>query len=383
MVTGGSAKYSREELMEGSRIDKVLWDKIDPDLWLEPVTPTSTAIHLNTMIARTIRNYTSEQLFDGDLFYAFREEFEDWTQQMFEAVELPFRREMKRFLRTRGVYTGSNKGKMGRQLHALTETEDNPKWDPTELDETVFEPGSRRKTTTKQNLPQRALSLSGTTPDSVKVTPSVEVAEDGDQPTPPTLPFRPVQQMTNPYSWVPPKPSTYPVTAPFPPPVIPPTYDAYKSLPPRPVPNERLDPTKATQFIKTFDREKRYTGEPYDLLDDKMRILFNICFHAEITPGKFHVIFPRILTGRAEEYYLHYVERSDDFATACAKIKNHLDINVNHNQYYTDWTSTNLKVRQQNPDKNLHDVLRMLLDKTKCKRVTRSVLAFQSYGIIG
>ena len=105
MVTGGSAKYSREELMEGSRIDKVLWDKIDPDLSLEPVTPTSTAIHLNTMIARTIRNYTSEQLFDGDLFYAFREEFEDWTQQMFEAVELPFRREMKRFLRTRPVVT--------------------------------------------------------------------------------------------------------------------------------------------------------------------------------------------------------------------------------------------------------------------------------------
>lgn len=214
------------------------------------------------------------------------------------------------------------------------------------------------------------------------MTPSVEVTKDDDHFAPPpqqTLPLRTVQPTSDPYDWAPPRSSTYPATTPFPPPAVPPTYDAYKSLPPRPVPNEHLDPAKATQFIKTFDKEKKYTGEPYDLLDDKMRILFNICYHAEITPEQFHAIFPRILTGRAE------VEGSDDFVTVYVKIKNHFDTNVNHNQYYTDWMSTIFaKVRQQNLDKNLHEVLRTLLDKMQlCQRAKRKDLNKASEPTLG
>src|SRR6266516_2784041 len=351
--------YSLEELLEGSRINKAQWDKIDSNLWLKRADTSSDETQLNTMIARVICDYTSEQLFDDDLFYAFREEFEDWTQEMFEEVDLAFRREMKRFLRSRGVYTGNNKGKMGSQFASLIKMEDNPQWDPVELNTTTFEAGSRRaQATMKQELPVRS------TPNPNVVIPSVEATREGSQSVPPqpdSIP-QPVQLSTNPYNWVPPsRPSTYPAITPFPPPVGPPVYDEYKSLPPRPVPNKRLDPTKSTQFVKTYDREKKYTGEPYDLLDDKMRIFFNICYHAEITPEQFHAVFPRILTSRAEEYYLHYVERNDDFATAYAKIKNHFDTNVNHNQYYTDWTSTTFaKTRQQNPDKDLYEVLRTI-----------------------
>src|SRR6266516_5383117 len=360
--------YSLEELLEGSRINKAQWDKIDSNLWLKRADTSSDETQLNTMIARVICDYTSEQLFDDDLFYAFREEFEDWTQEMFEEVDLAFRREMKRFLRSRGVYTGNNKGKMGSQFASLIKMEDNPQWDPVELNTTTFEAGSRRaQATMKQELPVRS------TPNPNVVIPSVEATTEGSRSVPPQSAsiHQPVQLSTNPYNWVPPsRPSTYPAITPFPPPVGLPVYDEYKSLPPRPVPNKRLDPTKSTQFVKTYDREKKYTGEPYDLLDDKMRIFFNICYHAEITPEQFHAVFPRILTSRAEEYYLHYVERNDDFATAYAKIKNQFDTNVNHNQYYTDWTSTTFaKTRQQNPDKDLYEVRRTMLDKMQlCQR---------------
>ncbi|KAF7572503.1 hypothetical protein PtrM4_074080 [Pyrenophora tritici-repentis] len=66
-----------------------------------------------------------------------------------------------------------------------------------------------------------------------------------------------------------------------------------------------------------WDRDKKYTGKPYDLLDDKLKIFYSICYHADIEPGQFHAVFPRILDGRAEEYYLHFVDqRMDTFLTA-------------------------------------------------------------------
>ncbi|KAI0993120.1 hypothetical protein K3495_g15064, partial [Podosphaera aphanis] len=164
--------------------------------------------------------------------------------------------------------------------------------------------------------------------------------------------------------------SPYPVPTPYTPQLRSGTYDPYSSLPPVPVPNEQLDPSIMLQFTKTYDREKKYTGNAYDLLDDKLKIFFNICFHTRITPGQFYAVFPRILTGRAEQYYLHYVNREDDFYTAYTKIKNHFDTEVNHNHYFTDWTTTTfMKIRQENPEKGLQDVLQILLDKLQlCQR---------------
>jgi hypothetical protein len=53
-------------------------------------------------------------------------------------------------------------------------------------------------------------------------------------------------------------------------------------------------------------------------------------------PSQFAAVFPRILTGRAEEYYLHYVSPEDDFYSAYMKIKVHFDTDVNYHHYYTD-----------------------------------------------
>jgi hypothetical protein len=64
--------------------------------------------------------------------------------------------------------------------------------------------------------------------------------------------------------------------------------------------------------------------------------MYNICYHAEITPNQFHAVFPRILTGRAEDYYLTYIKRTDTFALAYNKIKEHFDTEVNHQHHYTD-----------------------------------------------
>jgi hypothetical protein len=67
------------------------------------------------------------------------------------------------------------------------------------------------------------------------------------------------------------------------------------------------------------------------------QIFYSICYHADIRPDQFHAVFLRILEGRAQEYYLHFVnQRTDTFLTVYTKLKNHFDTDVNHSHYYAD-----------------------------------------------
>jgi hypothetical protein len=103
-------------------------------------------------------------------------------------------------------------------------------------------------------------------------------------------------------------------------------------------------------MIKLWDKNKRYIGNTYDLLDDKMRLFYNICYHNEIRPSQFAAVFPRIFTKKAKKYYLHYVSPENDFYSAYMKIKVHFDTDVNHYHYYTNWTTiTYNKMKQENP----------------------------------
>ncbi|EFQ90966.1 hypothetical protein PTT_12317 [Pyrenophora teres f. teres 0-1] len=147
-------------------------------------------------------------------------------------------------------------------------------------------------------------------------------------------------------------------------------YDPYKTLPPRWSRNDRLNANTITQFSKIWDNSKKYTGDAYDLLDDKIKIFFSICWQVDIKEEEFYAVFPCILTGRAEMFYIQIVERDDSFASAYMAIKNHFDHDVHHQHYYTDWTTTNFaRTRIENPEKGLQEVLQILLDKLQlCQR---------------
>ena len=58
--------------------------------------------------------------------------------------------------------------------------------------------------------------------------------------------------------------------------------DPYKAVPPIEFDNEKLELAKINTFAKIWDRDKKYTGKPYDLLDDKLKIFYSICYHADI-----------------------------------------------------------------------------------------------------
>ncbi|KAK1918683.1 hypothetical protein P3342_001732 [Pyrenophora teres f. teres] len=140
----------------------------------------------------------------------------------------------------------------------------------------------------------------------------------------------------------------------------------------KPMLRSRTEPVpRSTNNWREKGNNEHLHSKPYDLLDDKLKIFYSICYHADIQPDQFHAVFPRILEGRAQDYYLHFVDqRTDTFLTVYTKLKNHFDTDVNHSHYYADWTTTSFaKVHRENPDKTLHEVLDIMLDKLQlCQR---------------
>ncbi|KAM4067193.1 DUF1421 multi-domain protein [Hirsutella rhossiliensis] len=91
--------------------------------------------------------------------------------------------------------------------------------------------------------------------------------------------------------------------------------------------------------MKTWNKDRNYTGEPYDLLDDKLRLFLSNCSHIQVKPSQFHALFPRILDGRAQRFYLDKITWATTFRQAYDIFKQHFDTEVNHVHYHTDWTT--------------------------------------------
>ncbi|RKF64554.1 hypothetical protein GcC1_131018, partial [Golovinomyces cichoracearum] len=79
-----------------------------------------------------------------------------------------------------------------------------------------------------------------------------------------------------------------------------------------------------------------------------------------------------ILSKRAQNWFIHNVPMSDKFAAMNKKIKLHFDVEVNHHQYYTDWTSMTFRTMVADPSqhgKSKAEVLTALLDRLQlCQR---------------
>jgi hypothetical protein len=148
------------------------------------------------------------------------------------------------------------------------------------------------------------------------------------------------------------------------------THDPYFDLPPQDIPNEILDLRSATNFSKGWREENMYRGGLYDVLDDTVRIFLKACLNAQIEPSQFHTVFPRILAGRAERYYVSRVTTKDTFAMAYFKMKDHFDTDANHQLYFKDWHLIEFgATKREHPDKSPAEALELMFDKLQlCQR---------------
>ncbi|KAF7578904.1 hypothetical protein PtrM4_031440 [Pyrenophora tritici-repentis] len=408
-----------EALLGTTNIKPREWHHIDPEIWEDNVEAPDDEVGITTAttyIARAIADYTDRPTADEELFWEFRQDFEGWTEAMFLRAQPIYTKELKRILRFKGVYTGRINMAPSESLARLLRMEEYLEWPQDVFQSAVFDTRSaahmlqeralrqqrsegsvqstdRRLSSQAQSRTQTPVRTRGRDVDSrqtrdqdqthARVQGRQETVEEEQQiqdqlaKTIEKAQNQPIRSQPVETTESAPQPAYQRVQSQQPPL----TYNnfdrfreytpAYPQLPPIEFGNEKLDPKTINVFVKMWDRDKKYTGKPYDLLDDKLKIFYSICYHADIEPGQFHAVFPRILDGRAEEYYLHFVDqRMDTFLTAYTKLKNHFDTDVNHGHYYADWTTTSfVKVRRENPEKNLHEVLDIMLDKLQlCQR---------------
>ncbi|KAI1002729.1 hypothetical protein K3495_g5471 [Podosphaera aphanis] len=298
--------------MRGSGLPTQLWHLIDLDLWYTPADRKSAVEHLLTRIACATVGYKDYD--DGDTIQVFQEDFEGWTIDMFDKLPSEARKYFRYFIRAKGVYTGTKRGKVSQQLVKLFEFDpDNlPEWNDDLLRETEIINSKSKAYKKRQELLSQGLQPQQETPQAqtlkFKTEPQSQPLSSFEATPVPSQPQQPGPHASS--SLCNDQQSTLPlpeIALPYDRTVSRPPFDRYydphSTLPPIDFPNQRLDPAKSTQFVRMYEKASKYTGEPYDLLDDKMKIFLNVCFHIDIESSQFHAVFPRILTGRAEHFY--------------------------------------------------------------------------------
>lgn len=331
-----------EQLMKNIAVQETLYRYVHVNLWENNITPDEQdKVAVTTYVARFMSNCGYDiKLHNDAIFEYFQEHFEGWTESTWDKVNQDYKRTLKNLLRRRGIYirTGRKNGSSVQQFLSLQTISDPPTWPEGDFLKQQFDKGTEAYTT-KMEMKRAAATAAV----AFKPSPSPTAAA----PVPPPV----VQD-----------------SAAVPLPAAP--LEAYTMLPPADIPNVTIGANAQLSFARLWDRNMKYTGEPYDLLDDKLRIFMRICYNLQIKPGQFHALLPQILTGRAQTYYVDHINWTGTFRTAYDSLKQHFETEVNHRHYYTDWITTTFnKLRAEHPTKSPHKVLQLLFDKLQlCQR---------------
>jgi len=335
---------------------------------------SATTEEKNTWALSKVGQY--EEMQDGapileDMLIFFKEDFEGWKPDDFAALPRELRHKLRQLLNSRGIYLGKANAKVNHLLADLLTRDDLPEWDDPEYRKArhefpdvktwrVMEAISQPAQPVRAAPPQPKISIppsntqpSGAdTPDSNTSragTPATQgQATQGQAAQDQDAQQQPDQKRTQP------RRSTF-----------------YR-IPPIQVPNEMCPATVVAAFVKIWPRESNYTGEAYDILDDKFRRFLTTCNTVGIRETQFHAVFPSILSGDAQDYYVYSTNPELTFTEVYNNMKLHFDTEVNKAQYHTDWSSLtfhSVKISTEAIGKSNQQVLQILLKKMRlCQR---------------
>jgi hypothetical protein len=141
-------------------------------------------------------------------------------------------------------------------------------------------------------------------------------------------------------------------------------------FPPPVVPNQEIEASTVVAFAQVWHKESSYSGEKYDILDDKVRMLYHTCQTLQIKYPQLHAIFLHALTGRAKDWLVQNVRPAASFAHMYQALKEHFDTESNQAQYYSEWTTLSFhSMRSEHLGKSNPELLQLLLDKLQfCQR---------------
>ena len=351
-----------------------------------PAGTTVTTKECNTYLLEKIVEYKcAPHRVDMTLLQDFQEDFEDWDVDRWAPLDLKLRREMRDLLRARGIYTGYIRGRMAEQFVKLQVAEDLPDWDDKSL-RTMDFPTNTRAYRKQQELlgSQRPLVRPGTRPGTPALLDEKDTGQGppgrpptGKAPAPASLaasvatganttPLGPRHQSEN--------------TGDFQEKLaylsLDHVYDfdgpQYSTLPPENKQIQSLDPTSAAQFTKLWNNADSYTGDAYDVLDDKVLLFLGVCSTARIKISQAHAVWRYAVTKNARDYYIHDIGTAKNLRQIYDLTKAHFDTEVNRHQYFTDWTTITFRGAMANAkegERNPITVLNNMLDKLRlCQR---------------
>ncbi|CAE7222463.1 hypothetical protein PTTW11_11545 [Pyrenophora teres f. teres] len=313
--------------------------------WVDDINlATATQSQLSSYAGCTLAELRQIDVRGRDFLNFFQEYFAQWTESHFNKLNRAFRRELVLLLSNRGIYSDNDKDTQSRKLYNIVQ------------DECIVQDDRRRGPSRYPTLPAQSPQ-----PDRQKMSPQhpqatydklkteEPIAEDlprreGPKATPPTFTQTPHDTYLR-------SPAVYPADLPRRTDNIPSYYyqneyqipvqsrNPYELPPTLETTNERLPPEKLIQFQKAWRKDNNYTGKPYDILADKTRIFIDLCRRLEIHESQFTSIFLDILEGRASMYYTHTIGPGHNWKQLYEQLDNHFNTKVNHNQYWTDWTT--------------------------------------------
>ncbi|EED12737.1 transposase, putative [Talaromyces stipitatus ATCC 10500] len=324
--------------------------KIDPTLWEKDAGPGDSVEVLVNYTIRAMYEAAVSHHFDRELFEWLHDYFEEWTLVEFNKLDRTTRSKLKDFLQIRGVYL-DHRGKknISEGLVELLQMDIPPRWPDDMIAGKKFDSRSRMALGQQAQLTPR----SDTTPPAKRIKnhnrdhliglpysdkekeettlrrdPERRInnnplqlethVRDLDSRTPLTganaVPIgtpapSPIKISTTP----PPRPSTSLTSAR--------QLDEYMRLPPTEYEQEDIDPSLAAKFSKAWDKAESYSGERYDILDDKVLAFLRVCRLIGVQLTQCWILFPEMLSGRAKTYYMHYISQDASFTDAYKAIK--------------------------------------------------------------
>lgn len=342
----------------GSTTQLSVWQtKTDPRYWNKDINleePPSDE-HINTYFAQIMMDIVHLNLSKKNTLHSLVNDFDGWTAFQFNQVNRTFKKEMLQVLEQKGIQipNGSNTEQIVRIIQREKASESEPQPEPQQAPQQPRR-SPVRSTEVRETVEEDIISHARH--DQSELPRGARAQTQDFQAVRQTPPGRTIMQEVGSF----PQQQDTALTARS---VF--MDSASYDLPPtRIVQNGPIDPQLVSAFQKGWKKERNYTGKPYDLLYDKVRIFIAYCRRLQITEDQYHAVFPDILSGRAEDFWLYHIGPDKRWDQMYDLMDTHFNTNINHSQYWADWTTLSfVRVRRENPDKKMPEVLETLLDK--------------------
>lgn len=311
---------------------------------------------INGYLTLMMMVYQKDNRTDENLWDTFREDFEGFTEDIFFLASRTALRELREILILQGVWIKSARGcSYAKTLYNCLIEDSRAEWSSEAIKEQTairVRRGYKTQMAPMQSL-QEPFRQQQTTPHQAQQQQYPQEYQSHAYQTPqPSTPFQQPQQagyQPQRQEYQPPAHATRQTFTPTPP-------QTTAALP---------VPKLLTELTKLYSDDKRFGGEIYDVLENKLRIFYDCCQKIGIGDDQYANAFSVMLKGRASTFYYdklignHYTFEKMIYETRC-----HFETEEKRQQYLTEWRETTFaRIIEKNSDSSRLECLEKLFDK--------------------